>query len=335
VTAPSDYLGGMLARFEEAERRAGAAVRELRVAGRGVRLRFAGEGLLPRVMPALAHLLGEAAPSLTVCLWDTASTGVRMLPPPFAVGAHMPPSIEGFTGPRHHAWFRVDLGMFSLIDVEAGVAVVWARDPALIDRHDAAAPLKAIFSAAWAGDGVHLVHAAAVGDERGGALLGGPGGSGKSTTAVLCLAAGMGYAGDDYVLCDTAAGWAHSVYATAKLAPSSVAWVPELAPAFDAPSPGEKSIAYLGGRAGLRDGFPLRAMILPSVTAVGRTRLVPIAPATAVRRLAPSSVLQTLGAGDGMLAGLVSLARRLPCYALELGADREAVPSVVAGALAW
>jgi hypothetical protein len=333
VISPEAYLAAVLSRFAEAEGRAGAVARELRVAGRGVRLRFAGDALLPRIMPAIAHLAGESAPSLTVHLWDSASTGVRMAPPPFPVGAHMPAEIAGFTGPRFHAWFRVDLGLFSLLDVEAGVAAVWARDPALIDRHEAAAPLKSILGAAWAAGGLHMVHAAAVGDERGGVLLGGRGGSGKSTTAVLCLAAGMAYAGDDYVLCDTGAGWAHSVYATAKLAPASLAWVPGLAAAFAAGAPGEKSIAYLGGRPEVRAGLPLRALMVPSVKGGGRTRLLPIPAAAAVRRLAPSSVLQTPGGGEGMLAGLASLARRLPCYALELGADRAAVPSVVAGAL--
>ena len=62
------------------------------------------------------------------------------------------------------------------------------------------------------------VHAAAVGDARGAALLVGRGGSGKSSTAVACLAAGLGFLGDDYcILRFEPEPVVHSLYCSAKV----------------------------------------------------------------------------------------------------------------------
>ena len=59
---------------------------DLDVAGRVVRLRFAGDGLVPLITPALEHLRIEQIsddPDFTVSLFDTESTGVRMVPAPW------------------------------------------------------------------------------------------------------------------------------------------------------------------------------------------------------------------------------------------------------------
>src|SRR6185295_9871323 len=54
------------------------------VGGTVVALRFAGPALVGRITPALEHLRLDdgARADLDVCLWDSASTGVPMVPPP-------------------------------------------------------------------------------------------------------------------------------------------------------------------------------------------------------------------------------------------------------------
>jgi hypothetical protein len=67
------------ARFVEARRLTGEVVHCYAIAGTTVRLSFAGEALVPHLTPALAHLripLVERG-DLTLCLWDTESTGLR------------------------------------------------------------------------------------------------------------------------------------------------------------------------------------------------------------------------------------------------------------------
>ncbi|MGD0014836.1 MAG: hypothetical protein ABSD56_10490 [Bryobacteraceae bacterium] len=77
---PGQFFAEALARFEAATAGVGLVERRFRIVDRTVRLRFAGRALEERLTPALEHLatLEEAAPDLTVCLFDTATTGVAL-----------------------------------------------------------------------------------------------------------------------------------------------------------------------------------------------------------------------------------------------------------------
>ena len=70
----------MQAAATRAGERAGWDERSLAVAGRRIRLRFAGAALLEVLLPALAHLETAPAPEpdLEVLLWDSRSTKVGL-----------------------------------------------------------------------------------------------------------------------------------------------------------------------------------------------------------------------------------------------------------------
>lgn len=336
----------VLSRFAEAERKAGAQSVDIVVAGHLVRLRFAGAALLSKVVPALAHLVAptapEAVPALSVCFWDRQSTGVGMIPPPWPLeGIGADSVIAGATEDGLRATFRIDRGVFTLLDVEARVCAIWMRDVTAIDRHDAAAPLRPQLASYFAKYGLAVTHGAAIATGGRGVLLGGRGGSGKSTTSLLCLEAGFDFAGDDYVLVDPGTGgdhtppYVHSLYSTAKVLPRGGTRLPRIGDAF-AEEPvealsGDKAIAYLAPHVGARlsTGFPLVALLLPTVTGRPETRAVPISAAVALRGIAPSTILQNGDEGPRTLAILAGLASRLPCYRLELGSELEQIPMCI------
>src|SRR5277367_6451220 len=70
--------------FADASARTGEIIRDFRVAGTSVRLRFAGDALIPSIVPGLAHPSDFAAdgPECEICLWDSESTGIPLAPPP-------------------------------------------------------------------------------------------------------------------------------------------------------------------------------------------------------------------------------------------------------------
>jgi hypothetical protein len=79
----------------------------------------------------------------------------------------------------------------------------------------------------------------------------------------------------------------------------------------------------------LTDGFPLRAIVLPTVTGGPRTRATPSSRATALTALAPSTVFQLHTAGGHALRYLARLVKEVPAYVLELGSDVSEIPEVV------
>jgi hypothetical protein len=97
-------------------------------------------------------------------------------------------------------------------------ALSWIDDVAHEPPYVRFRPLAEIFSAWFPTQGMVLLHAAAVGDRHGAVLLVGNGGSGKSTTAVSCSQAGIGFLADDFCLLEPGpTPRVHSLYRSAKL----------------------------------------------------------------------------------------------------------------------
>jgi hypothetical protein len=207
-------------------------------------------------------------------------------------------------------------------------ATWFARDAERVPWWERGAPLRAALH--WlvgrGAGGRHLVHAAAVGDDAGGVLIGGAGGSGKSTLALACAAAGLGYAGDDYVL--LAPGpppVAHALYSSAKATAETLRRVPAWRGQHAEPGAGDdKTVLQLAPAHPevVRRRVRLRGVVLPSVDPAGRGGgLEPVAPAQALLALAPSSLLQLPGARQEALSAIGALVRTLPCWRLALGDD--------------
>ena len=318
--------------FDSAASGSGLVERNYRIANRFLRLRFAGPALLPLLTPALAHLeLGRVAvdPELIVLAWDSASTGTARPP----LGPQRKPGElivrPLFRDGRFTAFAQPDERVLNVLDAEHGVAAFWADDAASLPYWEAGAPLRLILNWWLAPHGVQLVHAAALGTAAGGVLLAGPGGSGKSTTALASLRAGLRFAADDYVLMTADPPHVYSLYGTAKL--DTVERFPDLAPAVwnSDKLDEEKAIVFVNRRApeALITNFPLRALLAPRVVNGADSSVRPIGAAEALRALAPSTLLQLPGGGDVTLATMTAVAERLPCYELKLGSDLDAVAS--------
>jgi hypothetical protein len=189
------------------------------------------------------------------------------------------------------------------------------------------------------------VHGGAVGEDGSGVLLVGRGGSGKSTTSLLCLNAGMLYAGDDYCAVDCAVDrsgpfYLHSLYNTAKLLPRDLDGFPELRPRIWNPqslveNSSDKATFFLSDVAPGRmsSGFQLRALLIPRVTAQTGTCVTPCSPLEALAAMAPSTVAQLPNAGQPDMERMAAIAAGLPAFILHLGSDSAQIPDAVRNVL--
>ena len=222
VADPLAFFEVVHKKFEEAERSAGSPVDVFcEMAGYKVRLRFAGPALVPFIVPALEHLVTEPCPTpaLTICLWDSVSTRTKMPPPPWSQSDYTPRcGIDRYTDERIYTAFSLVTDVLSLLDTQRNLAMYWIRDARQVPYFESGTPLLTILHW-WMGDHRRqLIHAGAVGNADGGVLLVGKGGSGKSSTCLLCLDSPLLYAGDDYCLITTKpAPHVHSIYSSGKV----------------------------------------------------------------------------------------------------------------------
>lgn len=316
------------------------------IGGYRILMRFAGTELQSQLTPALAHRASPATsdPDLTLHLWDSGSTGtplpllaeslVRLLRLRWFEELSARREIKSFNDARVFATFHLGPDILSVLDRETNVGFYWVPD-AHVPYYEQGSPVQGLLSAWLSLRGCYFLHAAAVGDTEGGVLIVGKGGSGKSTTTLACLEQGLGVVGDDYcLLSDASPPYVYSLYSIAKLVSA-----PELhglhryTPAVLNPqrSAGDKALIALNEHAPekLLPGFPVRAILIPQITGLSETRLVPGTAAAALKALAPSSVLQFPSATPVALRAMAELVKQVPCYTLELGTNLEMIPVVI------
>jgi hypothetical protein len=327
--------------FQSARERLGPVTRSIRVAGHRIRLCFAGDRMARTFLPALDHLsvAPDESPELTVHLWDSAASGIRrpampLSPSPGQAGGN----VWRMCRDGIRLMVQPEESLVSLLDEERNEAILWTADAGGIPYYVRCAPLITIFQWWMSRHGRYVVHAGAVGTAGGGVLLAGRAGSGKSSAALACVGSGLRFAGDDYCLVSMAdIPRVHSLYSSGKLNGEDVAVYPGLAPAQVCPErPGGAKATYFLHAAfpdSLSSGFPVRAVILPRVTPGATTRLRETTGAAALLALAPSTMFQLREAEAETFQMLGQIVRQVPCFILEMGANRADIPRRISALL--
>jgi len=344
VTGFQTYFEALGAAFRTAAgSRNGVVARDYRIAGQPIHIRFAGTSLLPVLTPALAHLQDEPqdgppdASALHILAWDQSAADAALPAPPWSWNQYMSRGeIGGLDPERFRAWYHLASGILSVIDMQSGRAVLWVRDARDLPIYVVAAPFRMILNAWLARSGLHFAHAAAVGSAAGGLLLAGAGGSGKSTTSLACLEAGMDFISDDYCIVGSQPdARAFSIYCSAKSDEAMLQKLPGLAPSRQPRNDpaGEKALLLLHERFAerLAPSRRLLALLAPTVRDRPSSALQPIGALEAVRALAPTTMEQIAGPDASAWRTILSLARQLPCYRLELGRDVGSTPPLLSG----
>jgi hypothetical protein len=335
--SPEEWIAALAGAAAEARSKAGHADVQLRVGEHSVRIRVAPESMRSLLQP-LAGVTNSSGNGRTIDLWDVRACGVRPPPLPEEGREAGPMGAIPWLGSVETAGAWQEPGrMLVAWDGRAGAVSGYIGDPALLPSWQRAEPLRAPLNWVLRGPRRALAHAAALGRrERGtGLLIGGPGGSGKSTTALSWLLAGGDFAGDNYVLVDLDAPdgpTAAPIYANAKADAHAMSMLPDLAPVARAGDETLHGKSVLDVRDLRHDqpAGPIRvtAIAISKVTGASAPAVRRISGAQALKGLAPSSLLQLPGETEGF-AVLASLIRVLPCFEIELARD----PSANVGAL--
>jgi hypothetical protein len=324
--------------FEQAAAGSGEIRHTFRIAGLVVRLRFAGPALVDQIIPAFEHLRvpDSADCDYEVCLWDSKSCGLRMDPPPcdrrnFTNRGN----IWGFHSRRYRAAFHYGEFSVNTMDRESARAVYWVQDAAELPFWVNASPLRSILHWRLVDAGRQLVHAAVVGTDDGAVVIPGRGGSGKSTTALLCLRHRLRYVSDDYaVLQLDPEPRAYSLYSTAKLELDSIERFPELARygGIKRSAGYEKGVLFLhpGFDEQIAESLPLSAIALPRITGQKDTSLGEADALTLEQAASFTTISHLPHTGQSTVEFMRRLTTEVPRVAIELGTNFDEIPGVVA-----
>lgn len=200
----------------------------------------------------------------------------------------------------------------------------WGASAAWASGEVAAHPGHLAIAAWLATTGAHVLHGAAVSVDGRGVLLVGPGGAGKSTTAIAMAAAGATLLADDLCIVerDTGEAVVHPLYRTCKLNADSDARL-EVAASTLGWTAGAKRVVAMDGPLAPGTAVPVAAVVIlrPPGALGGEVRRE--SPARAAAALGATGLLAALGAIDvaDWFGGALALARRVPAYAIELTWD--------------
>lgn len=338
----SELFTRCLESFNETCRTSGAAeTRCYHIGPLDVEIHLAHPGMQVFVK-ALAHLQGppRQADPLKIHMWDSASFSHGKPPlPQLKRTAGTPVELFRRRGrDTAFTWlFWKENLSFEAMNTAENQALFWTEDCRRPAYSDCGAPLFGLLSGWLRNQGLMIAHAGAVGLNGRGVLIAGTGGSGKTTACLKALAAGMDYLGEDHTLLGGTENLrAYSLYSCAKIKPGPV---PRPVPFIESDVQqfdhwrGEKELIYLypGFRRQLAPALEIDGIVFPQITAADTPAFRKISAAEALRRLAPSTVLQLQNPGAEDLTRLASLVSRRPAWVLETGCDTDAMCRMLRG----
>jgi len=341
--SPTSFFNDVYTVFKKTEETVGQPLeRFYDLAGFTICLQFAGQALLSLITPALEHLATPAvsSPSLTICLFDSLSTSAKMPLFPWKINDN---SLEGDKEDNSvKASYNIGRGILSLLNTKLNIAIYWTKDYNAIPWYELGCPLIPIFHWWLLGRGRQFAHGAAIGTSKGGVLLVGKSGSGKSTTALACLDSELFFAGDDYVsIGNDPEPFVYSLYNSAKVERDNLKKLltnlsnlsynnEELV--------SQKALFFLNKYfpEKMIKGFPCRAILLPSVSGLKETKITKISPILIFKSLVPNTIFQLNTyfwnkkvSGETDLKNFSRFIKQLPCYSIEVGTDLSLIPLAI------
>jgi hypothetical protein len=311
-----------------------------------VALRTAGRELHDRLTRAVSHLspaIGDDPAELTIEIWDGASTGVplplRYLRDAFDRSWPFGRSVLAASFDDRVIGYQ-SYGSTLIFDRQESHIAGWFADSADLTLFELGKPMQPLLFAWHSDNDTVPVHAGLVSKGGRGVLLGGAGGSGKSTTSLLCLRGGFEYLGDDYIGIPPASRgtWTgFSFYNSTWLDPNHIGRLSWLEPFAIRGSPtDDKHLVLLSDvhPDRLADSAEIVALFLPRVTGERDTTWRVASSTEAVLRLAPSSILQLpFIEPRSALNRITEVSSGVPTCWLDLGTDLDQIPVRVGEAL--
>jgi hypothetical protein len=300
-----------------------------------------GRTLSDFMFPAISHIESQGGkdPDFTVYSVDGSACDVH-LPRPFWSWDELDAQgyVQGFVARHVTAQYDSYTSTFRILHRERKQAIHWVLDMSKVPYWERSFPLRSLIDWWFRYSAFQPLHAAAVACDGKAVLLTAKGGSGKSTTALQCLLAGMQYIGDDFVLVDTDKQIVHSLYNVLKLTPDDIEKYKDVIPGSltGITEDQDKVQVFLNEIKGdhLISSATLTCILIPKITNSSTTFLSEISFEEVMVAITTSTLYLLKSASSDTLRKITHLVKSLPARYLNLGADYDASPSIIRKLLA-
>lgn len=310
---------------------------DLKIASVAIQLKATNPSLLSIFSSAIEHhRVACGHPKILIRLWSAADAAIERPRMPEAIRQRVIRRCKDLApGEPHLIDFDPGGRMITVINPDIAQVNVCLSSIKYLPNWERAAPLRSALNWILNQQDIHILHAAAVSDTSGGALLLGAGGAGKSSAALRCYQAGMTYLGDDLCAiqaCSTPRVF--NVYGTAKTVWSDLEKFQDLQTLLIS-QPGSLKAIYALNKAPTNTigaSSDLRVLLLLDRSLpVGTVRRGN--PAKAVATAASSTASFLPSSGQPMLSALADIARRLPVLSVSLGEEPQQAAALVRRAI--
>lgn len=317
------------------------------IAGKNICLLFYSKILFEKMHKALIHNEKDFddTPDLTICIWDSISTHTPLILPWINSLLYTYPQEVNTKTTNTDSFLGVYLNgeeTLNLYDEKNNTAYFWINNADDLPFWVIAAPLRPIFNWFFSKNNTHLIHGAVVGLNGKSVLLTAKGGSGKSTTSLACLYAGMDYLGDDYVTIESGNTiMSHSLYNSLKVFPQSLDKFSGLREKVwnknNIDTENEKAIIFLSESFSkqITRTASLDAILIPVIKNTPKTKIVKASKLETMLAMIPTTLFQLSLTKSDKMVELKSIIEKTPCYFLELGYDLNEIPEVIKSFLSY
>lgn len=317
------------------------------IASSPVHLRILGNALHEKMHPAFSHLEhtpdaannnGSLNCALKIDIWDSflVDDKENCLPPSFI---ELPIAVDYGYGKIFRAEDTKYVGyknqaMISMMDTTGQHVFGAINHVDNLNAFDMGKPFLPLLFSWFMRRNIVPIHAGVVAKGERGVLIGGKGGSGKSTCSLCCLKSGFDFLGDDYIALTPETGTsktAYSLYSCANLEEihsKRFPWLIEGAGLTNISTMG-KSLFDIGKiyPEQVRNFAKIVAIVLPQIGSTFDTYIEKVSPAKAMLSLAPSSILQLPFIDPHVsLERISELVKTVPSYRIVLGTDLTQIP---------
>lgn len=260
-------------------------------------------------------------PDFIIAIWDSKTSKYEKLQPGWKLESYgKRGEIIGFNRDPYRCLFDIGSQSLSMAHLTKKRAFFWTDNFLSLPFWERGAPLRNIIHWLLPLRNKYLVHGAGIGYHKGGILLVGQGGAGKTTTALSSMTTDLLYLGDDYTAIEIAnTPKIHTVFTSAKVCPHTSEKLFPKKTSYE----NEKIVIQLHEEFPdkIATNLPLKAIIRPIITSSSMPSLISYSKSKMLAEFAGSTLFQLPGNSPRFLSDMANLLDSLPCFALKLSSN--------------